>query len=156
MSFQHSGETLTLDHPLSVELARRYVAVFGADYWSSVDLEFGGAVGLPERHSPADMSPWSAFTDRMVHRGVAPGFWAGTRYHYPDRTLAVELSPSGNSDVMPLRFGVRVNREAHDIPRGEAGAVLGSVLDGWAQDWDDAVAAVTVLVKSTFLLDRVV
>jgi hypothetical protein len=28
---------------------------------------------------------------------------------------------------------------------------LGPVLDGWAQDWDDAVAAVTVLVKSTFL-----
>ena len=143
--FQH---VLTGGGFLSAETARRYVEAFGDDRWVGVALEFGGTLELASEPDNVGVSLQPHRVDFLTHSGVVPAFRAGALYQYPEHVLQIEIRQSALSsdrfecNAAVIRSLVR-NEEEQTENR------LHTVLSGWESDWQDAVTALTCLVRAT-------
>ena len=146
--FRHSGIELAEGSALSAELAKRYAVGFDDDNWFGISLEFGGVIVLSGDPTPASVSVWSSFVDRLTHHGVSPRFHTSAFYNYPDRRLVVELFQNPGSSHTPLGCVARIHRHLEYSQQVETEHRLESVLSSWRSDWKDAVAAITRLADA--------
>ena len=142
--FEH---VLTGGEFLSAETARRYVSAFGDNSWGGVVLEFGGTLELTTEPDSAAVSLRPHRVDILTHNGIVPAFRAGALYPNPEHFLQVEILQSApNSDQFECTAAV-IRR----LPRNEEAQTenrLQTILSSWESDWQDAVSALTCLIRA--------